>query len=248
MIKTRIKYTSTPFKSVATAILVTLVLMQSPVGYAASSLGLGLTINASSWEGDNGPGNSSFDSDDGGQFALSLNYRAEKFYTGVNLQGGEYTFDSVAPDQFTSNGTISSSDIKVEHEDFDLLFGYYFWPNVSIFLDLKVAKSEWRDTGYEQAFSGLGIGVSGYHVINDQWLLFGSLGFVNGSLDDNDVSSLGDGRSSALVGGAVYQLDKTNTLNFGLKLRGYDFDFDDGNQQEFNLNGLFFGWNHVFSL
>lgn len=213
---------------------------------AAGDFSLGITLNASGWEGDNGPGRGDFDSDRGGQFALNLNYRSGKFYTGVNLQGGTYDFDSGAPDQFTSVGTISTRNDDVEHEDFDLLVGYYFWPNVSLFLDLKVAKSEWRSTGYEQAFSGLGFGVSGFHPLDDQWLLFGSLGFVGGELDDNDDSSLGDGDSSSIVFGAVYRIDDDDTINFGLKLRGYDFDYDDGNEQDYTLNGLFFGYQHIF--
>lgn len=212
----------------------------------AKTLSLGLTLNGSGWEGDNGPGNSSFESSEGGQFAFSLNYRADQFYTGVNLQGGDYSFDSDAPAQFTSNGSLFSSDIKVEHSDFDLLVGYYFWPRVSLFMDLKAATSKWRDSGYEQTFSGLGFGASTFHVINQQWVLFGSIGFVNGSIDDNDVSSIGDGTSSALVFGAVRQIDADNAINFGLKLRSYDFEFDDGNEQEFTLNGVFFGYNRVF--
>lgn len=209
---------------------------------------MGVTINGSNWKGDNGSGNSDFESDRGGQLAASINYRVNKFYTGLNLQGGTYVFDSDAPSQFASNGTATSRDVKVEHSDFDLLAGYYFWPNISLFLDLKVTHSKWRDTGYEQAFGGLGLGVSGFHPINDKWVLFGSFGFVNGDIDDDDDrSSHGDGQSSALVGGAVYRLDKSNTLNFGLKLRNYEFDFDDGNKQDYSLNGLFFGYNHNFN-
>ncbi|MCP4983048.1 MAG: hypothetical protein GY935_21440 [Gammaproteobacteria bacterium] len=225
-----------------------LVLAYIPAVQAAKSLSVGTTVNGSNWKGDNGSGNSDFESDRGGQLAASVSYRVDKFYTGLNLQGGTYDFGSDAPSQFASNGTATSSDVKVEHSDFDLLAGYYFWSNISLFLDLKVTHSEWRDTGYEQAFAGLGLGVSGFHSLNDKWLLFGSFGFVNGDIDDNDDrSSHGDGTSTALVGGAVYRLDKSNTFNFGIKLRNYEFDFDDGNDQEYSLNGLFFGYNHNFN-
>jgi len=243
-----INTTSTPIKLRKFAVCaLMLVLAYAPASQASQSLSVGATINGSNWKGNNGSGNSDFESDRGGQLAASINYRVDSFYTGLNLQGGTYDFGSDAPTQFTSNGTLTSSDVKIEHSDFDLLAGYYFWSNISLFLDLKVTHSEWRDTGYEQAFSGLGIGVSGFHPINDKWVLFGSFGFVNGNLDDNDDrSSHGDGTSSALVGGAVYRIDKANTINFGLKLRSYDFDFDDGNNQEYSLNGLFFGYNHTF--
>ncbi|MDH3761774.1 MAG: hypothetical protein OEU50_12390 [Gammaproteobacteria bacterium] len=225
-----------------------LILAYIPAVEAAQSLSVGATMNGSNWKGDNGPGNSDFESDRGGQFAASVNYRVNKFYTGLNLQGGTYDFGSDAPSQFASNGSATSRDVKVEHSDFDLLAGYYFWSNVSLFLDLKVTHSEWRDSGYEQAFSGLGFGVSGFHPINDKWVLFGSFGFVNGDIDDDDDrASHGDGTSTALVGGAVYRLDKSNTFNFGIKLRNYEFEYDDGNEQEYSLNGLFFGYNHTFN-
>jgi len=237
---------STPIKLCA-AFALMLVLAYAPASLAARSLSVGVTANGSSWEGDNGSGNSDFESDRGGQLAASINYRVNDFYTGLNLQGGTYDFDSDAPSQFTSRGSLTSRNVEVEHSDFDLLFGYYFWSNVSLFLDFKVTHSEWQDTDYEQAFFGLGFGVSGFHPINDKWVLFGSFGFVDGDLDDDDGSSdHGDGTSTALVGGAVYRIDKANTINFGLKLRSYDFDFDDGNEQEYTLNGLFFGYNHTF--
>lgn len=238
---------SHPGLRIAVAMALGLSLTFSASSNAAQSLALGVGINGSAWEGDNGPGRSDFESDRGGQLALSINYRIDKFYTGLNLQGGEYSFDSDGPDQFTSAGTLSSNDVKVEHNDFDLLVGYYFWPQISLFADLKVAHSDWKDNGYEQAFGGIGFGVSGFHVINSDWILFGSLGFVNGDVDDDDASGdHGDGKSSALTVGSVYQIDPDNTVNFGIKFRKYEFDFDDGNEQEYTLNGLFFGYTHVF--
>ena len=231
------------------ALLLALLLVSPTIGHAAKSIALGVSLNGAGWEGDNGSGRSDFESDRGGQFGLSFNFRNDNFYTGLTLQGGDYTFDSDAPDQFTSNGVLAVSDTEVEHSDFDLLVGYYFWPQVSLFADLKVAHSDWKNNGYEQAFIGIGFGVSGFHVINDDWLLFGSLGFVNGDVDDDDSSGdHGDGDSSALTFGAVYQIDKDNSINFGVKWRRYLLDFDDGNEQDYTLNGLFVGYNHVFRL
>lgn len=225
-----------------------LLLLCMPVAEASNSLSIGGTINASGWEGDNGSGNSDFESDRGGQLAASINYRYKKFYTGLNLQGGTYEFEGDAPTQYTSNGAVASSNVKVEHSDFDLLAGYYFWSNVSLFLDLKATHSKWRDTDYEQNFGGLGLGVSGFLPLNDKWLMFGSFGIVNGEInDDDDTTGHGDGRSTALSAGAVYRLDKANTFNFGLKFRNYDFDYDDGNDQEYTINALFFGYTHTFN-
>lgn len=213
---------------------------------AENSVSLGVTLNGAEWSGDNGSGRSSFSSTEGGQFGLSANVKLDRFYVGISLQGGEYSFNSDAPDQFTSKGTVAVSDAKVEHSDFDLLAGYYFWPQVSLFVDLKGAGSKWKNNGYEQTFGGLGLGISAFHPLNQDWLLFGTLGFVNGEIKDNDVSDLGDGKSSALILGSVFTLDKNQHLNFGFRFRKYRFDFDDGNEQDFTLNGVFVGYTHIF--
>lgn len=213
---------------------------------AGNSVSLGVTLNAAEWSGDNGPGRSSFSSTEGGQFGLSANVNLDQFYVGISLQGGDYDFNSDAPDQFTSNGTATAKNTELEHVDLDLIAGYYFWPQVSLFVDLKGVGSKWKNNGYEQNFGGLGLGVSAYHPLNATWLLFGTLGFVNGDIKDNDDSSLGDGKSSALILGSVYSIESNQHLNFGFRFRKYDFDFDDGNQQDYTLNGVFVGYTHIF--
>ncbi len=236
-----------PFLKINTLLPLLLLSLSMPV-YAQNSLNLGVLLNATGWRGDNGAGNSDFNSDKGGQFGLSASFSRDKFYTGLSLQGGEYTFDNSGPTQFSSGGAVSTTSIKVEHNDFDLLAGYYFWPQVSLFLDLKSVNSRWKNNGYEQGFSGLGIGVAGYNPLNDNWTLYGSLGFVGGTIKEENNAAIGDAGSSALIVGFNYALDGHNHINLGLKSRNYVFDYDDGNQQEYSLNGLFFGYNHVFGL
>jgi len=214
--------------------------------HADNSVSLGVTLNGAEWSGDNGPGRSSFSSTEGGQFGLSANVKLDRFYVGISLQGGDYDFNSDAPDQFTSNGVATASDTEVEHADLDIIAGYYFWPQVSLFVDLKGAGSKWKNNGYEQTFGGLGVGVSAFHPLNANWLLFGSLGFVNGEVEDDDDASLGDGKSSALIVGGVYSIEQDQHLNFGFRFRKYDFDFDDGNEQDYTLNGIFVGYTHIF--
>ncbi len=229
-------------------IFIFLMIFLSPFSLKANnSVSLGVTLNGAEWSGDNGSGRSTFSSTEGGQFGLSANVNMDRFYVGISMQGGEYSFDSDdAPDQFTSRGVLAVSEAKVEHSDFDLLAGYYFWPQVSLFVDLKGAGSKWKNNGYQQNFGGLGLGVSAYHPLNQDWLLFGSLGFVNGEVKDDDVSDLGEGKSRALILGSVYTLDKDQHLNFGFRFRKYRFDFDDGNRQDFTLNGIFVGYTHIF--
>lgn len=214
---------------------------------AGNSVSLGVTLNGAEWSGDNGSGRSSFSSTEGGQFGLSANVNLDKFYVGISLQGGEYDFNANAPDQFASNGTVAVSGTKVKHSDFDLLAGYYFWPRVSFFVDLKGAGNKWNSNGYEQSFGGLGLGVSAYHPVSNDWLLFGSLGFVNGEVEERDKSAIGDGKSRSLILGSVYSLNTNQHFNFGFRFRKYRFDFDDGNHQDYTLNGIFVGYTHIFS-
>lgn len=215
--------------------------------YAQSNLSLGVILNGSGWSGDNGPGNSDFESDAGGQFGLNVNYSRDRFYVGLSLQGGEYRFDNTGPTQFTSSGEIATSNVRVEHSDVDLLAGYYFWQRISLFIDLKTVSSEWLNNNYKQSFSGLGFGVSAFHPLNNKWTLFGSLGFVGGTIEQGDSTNLGDAGSAALSIGANFSMTKNDYLNMGLKFRNYLYDYDDGNEQEYSLNGIFVGYNHVFS-
>lgn len=214
--------------------------------WAQSTLNLGVVLNGTSWHGDNGSANSSFESDKGGQLGFSASLAIDAYYFGLSLQGGDYQFDTTGPTQFASGAATSTQNVTVTHSDFDLLAGYYFWDQVSLFVDLKSVSSKWDNNDYDQSFSGLGLGVAGFHPVNADWTLFGSLGFVGGDIREEGNSKLGTARSSALILGANYALGKTDTINMGFKLRSYLFDYDDGNEQQYNLNGVFFGYNHVF--
>ena len=222
-------------------------LILTSTAQAQSNLSLGVVLNASAWNGDNGTGQSDFNSDEGGQLGFSISYNKQRFYTGLSLQGGDYQFDRTGPKQFTSSGNEDTQNVKVSHSDFDLLAGYYFWDNISLFVDLKAVSSKWLNNDYEQSFSGLGVGISGYKALNAQWTLYGSLGFVGGEINEPDDVKLGDAVSNAFIFGANYTLSKNDRLSMGLKIRNYLFEYDDGSEQEYSLNGLFVGYNHVFS-
>ena len=226
----------------------TLLMLLTGVVQAEGNFNLGVVLNGTGWNGDNGPGRSDFNSDKGGQFGLSLSYSQDRFYTGLSLQGGEYQFENSGPDQFTSAGNLATSNIKVEHSDFDLLAGYYVWEKVSVFVDLKSVISKWLNNNYEQSFSGLGFGVSGYKPLDDKWILYASWGFVGGKIKETDNQELGDAVSNSLSFGGSYTLTANDRINVGIKVRNYVFDYDNGAEQEYSLNGLFFGYNHVFEL
>ncbi|HEY9050632.1 MAG TPA: hypothetical protein VIQ03_03750 [Gammaproteobacteria bacterium] len=235
------------YKILFSSLLLTALSMQT--AYADQSITLGVKLLGTGWQGDNGAVSSSFNSDEGGQLAFSASYLQDKFYAGISLQNGEYKFSGAAPDQFTPSGRNSTSNVDIEHREIDLLVGYYFWQQVSLFADIKGVSNTWSNDNYKQNFGGLGFGASGYLALNNDWTGFGSIGFVGrGDIkDDNDVK-VGDGTSSALEVGAIYRIDPNNTINLGLKFRNYRFEYLDNTTQDYSINALFFGYNHSFTL
>ena len=217
--------------------------------HAEQRLTFGAKLLAAGWNGDNGAGRTDFESDEGGQFGLNISYKLDKFYTGLNLQRGEYNFKDNAPDKFTLAGRVPSSKVKIQQSDMDLLVGYYFWSQVSLFVDIKSVTNNWLDEPYEQSFFGLGLGVSGYIPVNEKWTLFGSFGFIgNGKIEDNNDNKVGDGNSWALEAGTVYTINDRHFLNAGIKTRNYSFEYLDSTKQDYKINALFIGYNYSFSL
>ena len=228
------------------SLLTTALCMQN--AFSDQRITLGAKLLGAGWQGDNGAGSSSFNSDEGGQLAFSASYTQNKFYAGISLQGGDYTFSGIAPDQFTQSGRNSSSNVEIEHQELDLLAGYYFWEKISLFVDIKGVSNTWSNDSYKQDFSGLGVGVSGYFPINTNWTGFGTLGFVgNGDVKDSSKAKVGEGRSGALELGATYRLKENSTINVGLKFRNYHFEYLDSTSQTYSINALFVGYNHVFT-
>lgn len=216
--------------------------------FADQRITLGVKLLGAGWQGDNGAGSNSFNSDEGGQLAFSASYNKNKFYAGISLQNGNYTFTGNAPDQFTQSARNSSSNVKIEHQELDLLAGYYFWENISLFVDIKGVSNTWSNDNYKQNFGGLGFGVSGFFPVNNNWTGFGSAGFVGrGDVKDSSKVKVGEGRSGALEFGAIYRLAENNAINMGLKFRNYHFEYLDNSTQAYSINAVFVGYNHGFS-
>jgi hypothetical protein len=231
------------------AILGTALVLQCTSAIADEKIILGAKLLGAGWQGDNGSVGNTFQSTEGGQFGFNIAYKLDRFYTGLNLQTGEYKFDSGSPDQFTTTGRIAATTATIRQNDFDLLAGYYFWPQVSLFVDLKAVGNVWQNNNYEQNFTGLGLGVSAFNPINQDWTLYGSFGFIrNGEIRDKDKNKVGDGNSHAFELGAVFTLDETNNLNMGIKLRKYQFEHVNNTTQDYSVNALFVGFTHSFEL
>jgi len=217
--------------------------------YADQRLTFGAKLLGAAWNGDNGTGGTDYESDEGGQFGLNVSYKIGNFYTGLNLQRGEYNFNNRAPDKFTVAGRVPSTSVKIEQSDLDLLVGYYFWSQVSLFVDIKSVTNNWLDDPYSQNFLGLGLGASGYIPVNDKWTIFGSFGFIgSGEIKDNNDKKVGEGDSWALEVGTVYSINERNFVNAGVKTRNYSFEYLDSSKQEYNINAIFVGYNYSFSL
>ncbi len=215
--------------------------------YADQRLTFGAKLLGAGWNGENGSGRADFESDEGGQFGLNVSYKVGNFYTGLNLQRGEYNFKTAAPDKFTVAGRIANSNTKIQQSDLDLLFGYYFWSQLSLFVDIKSVTNNWLNEPYQQNFLGLGLGASGYIPMSDNWTLFGSFGFIGGGdIKDNNDRKVGEGSSWALEAGAVYTINERNIVNGGIKTRNYRFEYLDSSKQTYNINALFIGYNYSF--
>jgi hypothetical protein len=228
---------------------------QSPM-----SLGLGVKLLGSQWKGDNVDSGTSFESTNGGQFGLNLVFQKGRFYTGFNFQSGNYKFKDNTPDQISKTGSTytvtPTQDATIKRGEADILAGYYIWPRVSLFLDIKSISSEWDDKNqntknYGMDFLGLGLGVSGFIPLNEQWTLFGSLGVVpNGTVKqrNGDKADLGSGSSGALEFGSIFNITPQQRINFGLKSQWQDFKFDStpAIEQKHQLTSIFLGYNYVF--
>lgn len=223
-----------------------LLILSNPLS-AEQRLVLGAKWLGAGWQGSNASG-SQFNSDKGSQFGLNMAWQNGGFYTGLNLQSGNYNFTDTAPDQFRRAGSLPVGTDQIKQSEMDLLLGYYVWPRISVFVDIKSVTNQWQLNDYNQNFAGLGLGISGFNPVNKNWTLFGSLGFVSGEIKDDSNYKVGDGISSALEMGLVYTLSKDNYLSFGLKFRNYDLQSNRGDAQNYDINALFIAYSHAIHL
>ncbi len=209
------------------------------------SLSLGVKLLGANWSGHNQNSDTDF-SAGGTQFGLNAALQKGRFYTGLNLQSGEYTFDDNAPDQVSKSGSQSYSNVKIKHSEVDLIAGYFFWKHISLFLDIKGFGNQWDNNDYKLGFSGIGLGASGMWPLSKRWSLYGSFGFVpSGKLEANN-EKIGSGSSAAIEFGSIFSFNASNRLTLGLKQQSRTYKFDSGDQQEHKMNGIFLGYSHLF--
>ncbi|MDH5408112.1 MAG: hypothetical protein OEZ33_08175 [Gammaproteobacteria bacterium] len=213
-----------------------------------SGISLSASILGNNWTGQNTTSGTDFEASEGKQFAYSAAYHYGKFFAGLNVQGGTYEFGAKAPDRITTTGSISNSNVKIKRSELDLVAGYFITNRISIFLDIKGTNNNWLDENYEQAFSGFGLGVYTAWPLSDKWSLKGSLGVIsNGIVKVNDEEA-GEGTSSSLDIGAMYNVSSKGKINFGIKASSQTYKFDSGQEQTHSITGVYVGYSHSFTL
>ena len=214
-----------------------------------TSLTLGVKLHGVNQGGENRNRGTDFDSTKGGQLALHTAFQQGRFYTGLSFQSGNYTFDNTGPDlHFASGLSLPSDSVTIKHSEADLIAGYFFWEQVSLFLGIKGIEDKWDNMDYKQNFVGFGLGISGVWPIADDWDAYGSLGFLPFGRVEANGTDVGDGKSSALELGAVVHVTDQDRISLGLKFSSQVYNFDSGDQQERRTGGIFLGYSHAFLL
>jgi hypothetical protein len=211
---------------------------ESPV-----KVSFGVSLQPARWQGENLNGGSEFDAR-ASQLQLNLRIRKDKLYGGLSFQGAEFDFDDGAPNKVSDTAVAVDDNVTIDRGEFDLVVGYYLWPKVSLFVDLKSISNDWQGQSYATRYAGLGFGMTGYTPLNKDWLFFGSIGFVGLNIKSGGTD-IGDGRGSALVLGFLYRITDNNNFTISLKSQHNEYDFDQGSEQEHDIGGLVFGFSHT---
>ena len=114
---------------------------------------------------------------------------------------------------------------------------------ISVFVDRKTIENNWKDDPYTLRYKGAGFGVNGYHPINQNWLLIGSIGFMSLNIKA-DSESIGDGSGGSLSIGALYRINPRANFSIRLKSQHNEFEFDQGSKQEHDIGGLVLGFSY----
>lgn len=207
-----------------------------------ANVSLSASLQPSTWKGENLNGGTTYDAK-ATQAQLALNIRKGQFYGGLSFQGGEFKFTDGAPNKVSKTVSVQDDDVTIERGEFDLVFGYYFIPQMSFFIDFKTIENNWKDDPYSLRYKGAGFGVNGYHPINQDWLFIGSIGFMSLDIKANG-ESIGDGSGGSLSVGALYRVNPQASFTIRLKSQHNEFDFDEGSKQEHDIGGLVFGFSY----
>lgn len=227
--------------------VVSMLILNTAIAFE-SGLSFSVRLNGGGWSGKNKTSGTEFESTEGGQAGFSGAYQSGNFYTGLNLQRGEYTFEKNTPDQVSSSGRSEVSNDKIEHSEVDLIFGYYLSRHFSMFVDIKGVSNTWASNSYQQDFSGVGFGATGVWPINKTWVVYGTVGVVPSGEIKTNGEKTGEGKSSAVDIGALYLFSEAHRMMFGVKRSSYAYTFNSGDEQTHSIGGVYVGYSFAFSL
>lgn len=209
-------------------------------------LTLGGKLQGLTFKGDNGiSGGQDFEAESSA-VGLSAGLQRGSWYTGLRFSVSEYDFTDGAPDIEPIDGPSSVDSVTVGRGELDIMFGYYFWPRVSLFTGLKAISHEYQNQDYQLNYNGASLGIAGYHPLNERWSAFGSLAVTNLTMRE-DGDKLGQSNGSAVEIGAVYRLGEDSIIALSLHGQNQKNKFDNDDRQTHEIGGLSFGFYHSFS-
>lgn len=217
-------------------------LAAAPAAHAAPEFSLGAKLGVGGWNVDDNDGSERATSK-GAMLNIHAALQWTKAYAGLGLSGGTFDFGDHAPRQPTNPGDSSQTG-EIKRGEFDLVFGYYFWQNYSLFWAIKTTNEEWDD-GYKLETGGLGMGVAAHHALSPTWSLLWRAGLMSLNAK-HDEDQVGEGGAVALEFGGVFRPAESTTLNVGLKVQSQDIKYDNDVRQKQATSLLGFGVNHAF--
>lgn len=209
-------------------------------------LTLGGKLQGLTFKGDNGvSGGKDFEADTTA-VGLSAGLQRGSWYTGLRLSVGDYDFTDGAPDIEPIEGPSSVESVTVGRGEVDLMFGYYFWPQVSLFTGVKFISHEYQDQDYRLSYNGGSVGIAGYHPLNERWSAFGNLSVTNLNMR-KEGDKLGQSNGSALEVGVIHRLSEESMIAISLHGQNQKNKFDINENQTHEIGGISFGFYHSFS-
>jgi hypothetical protein len=218
---------------------------RSPKADSDFSVDLGVELLAGGWSGKNKASDTKWDGG-GGQIGLNLSLNKGRFFTALDLHGGNYTFKDDAPEQVSSKGTSPQEDVKIAHNALDFALGYYFWRHLAFFLDLQSTNRKWGNNDYEMRYTGIGGGIRGDWPISSHWDLVGRLAVLPRTTVKGDDHEIGDVSGGGLELGAAFRPKPKHRFGIGLRLETRSYDFDAGGKQDDQMLGLFLNYAYRF--
>lgn len=209
-----------------------------------SRLQIGASLNNTTWTRNDKTSNLGELESSAAGLDLSVAYLRDKWSAGLSVQGG--SFDAKDGELYPGYNVALPDDAEVEVNRVDIVFAYYFWPQVSVFTGIKSYTQEIsKGDDFSLDYSGLGIGVSAFQPLGEKWNLFGSIANTPLTIKADD-EKVGKATSFAMEIGGVYALKPMTSLSVGIKVNGFESDFDNGATIENNLGGLRVGVQHQF--